>query len=70
MAVVVERSGGSGHGGLKLGLFLVGNGMKVDSETERNGWMHDHDNQINICQRREGAAHPDDHDDARRDVFG
>jgi len=30
--------------------------MKVESETERNHWAHDHDHEINFCLRRQGAA--------------
>jgi hypothetical protein len=41
---------------MNLGLFLVGDGRKVASDTERNGWAHDHDHEINFYLRGHGAA--------------
>ena len=54
-----------------MGLFLVENGMKVESETERNHRAHDHDHEINFCPRGNGAvARPEDSDDARHVIRG
>jgi hypothetical protein len=40
--------------------------MKVDSETERNGRPHDHDDEINLYLRRDGAADLENGDDEWR----
>jgi hypothetical protein len=52
----------------KLGLFLTDAGMKSASETEQNGWAHDHNHEINVCQGRHGAADPEDNSDERLGV--